>query len=33
MERIYAIRWFVGTVVLVLALALLFAGLQGGLPF
>ena len=33
MERIYAIRLFVGTVALALALALLFAGLQGGLPF
>jgi len=33
MERLYAIRLLIATVVLVLALAVLFAGLQGGLPF
>jgi hypothetical protein len=33
MERIYAMRLFAATVALVLALTLLFAGLQGGLPF
>jgi hypothetical protein len=33
MSRIYASRLFIVTIVLVLALSLLFAGLQGGLPF
>jgi hypothetical protein len=33
MERFYAIRVLIATVVLVLALAVLFAGLQGGVPF
>ncbi len=33
MDQIYAIRLLIITVALVLALSLLFAGLQGGLPF
>ncbi len=33
MEQIYAIRLLIITLALVLALAVLFAALQGGLPF
>ena len=33
MDTIYARRLFAATLALVLALAVLFAGLQGGLPF
>lgn len=33
MEQIYAVRLLIITLALVLALAIVFAALQGGLPF